>query len=419
MSYQYKYKEKYESFDNKLLKKHAIWIKVTGAYVAEPTPGIYGLDDKEVIMSNDATSLYPTSEILSNIGYETLWGRIYDVGIIDNVINLLLNIEKQKNINILPQAVSAFENAFKNLLKNYTKIKSVSNKSEFIEVNLITLTYFFEKIAYFISSKGNLSNIWNPETDEEYFLLKSYFFPLVESIHRISDKNRGYSKVIIDWVYHHELFDEKYKNKYIFYFENINSTKTKFKYIKGSDFETTFSKYLLNPYGTVFLKHKTKLAYTVQENISGLSRRKKIKNPMLCLNGLVSNFDLLDENDLKIFLDKKENEFKLTEEEIRQLYSKIDKDEGTIKWRIDSLKDFVFQKKYNDKESLKNYLDTRAQQLDNVQLGIKVTLNSGYGINGLISYVYANPLVANSITTTGKIYGIKTFQRAVIEELGY
>ena len=55
----------------KEIKKYGAWLRVQGAYVGEPTPDIYGLAENEVISSNDATSLYPTSEILSNIGYET------------------------------------------------------------------------------------------------------------------------------------------------------------------------------------------------------------------------------------------------------------------------------------------------------------------------------------------------------------
>ena len=120
-----------------------------------------------------------------------------------------------------------------------------------------------------------------------------------------------------------------------------------------------------------------------------------------------------------------QNIYKLSPEQLELVYKYVDKKEDTIKWRVSTLKDFEFNTlarlSKDDPEwniqVLNKFLITRSQQLNNVQLGIKVTLNSGYGILGLMSFQYSNPLLANSITNGGKIVGIKTFQQIAINTI--
>jgi DNA polymerase elongation subunit (family B) len=50
-------------------------------------------------------------------------------------------------------------------------------------------------------------------------------------------------------------------------------------------------------------------------------------------------------------------------------------------------------------------------QKDSESNGVKVTLNSGFGIFARANWNYGNALIANSITNAGKIYGIKLFQQ--------
>ena len=401
------------------IKKNACHLKVMGAFVQDPNPGVYGLEDNVIIMSNDASSLYPTIEILLNIGYETLFGRIYDVGIIDNLIKLLKAVEQNRNKGdaVKNQAIAAFTNAMQLLIKNYTSRKSVQNKKEFTNVNLNLALKFFTKIMNFILEGNSLESIFKPQSDKEYFLLKSNFYPLLEIINWLSEKNKGYSQLLIDYIYHPKMFYQKYAGKDIYLFTNINSTKVNFIKLNTLNIDDYLLNYVLSPYGVLFYKHNDKLAFAVQENIKGLKRRKKVKNAMLCIEGIINNFSNLTEKEINIFLNKKSN-FILTEEELEAIFKKIDeKNPAVIPWRIASLKDFEFEKKFDSKETLLSYLNLRAQQLNNVQLGIKVTLNSGYGITGLITYQWSNPLLGNSITNGGKIYGIKTFQQVAVQTI--
>ena len=402
------------------IKKNACHLKVMGAFVQDPNPGVYGLEDNVIIMSNDASSLYPTIEVLLNIGYETLFGRIYDVGIVDNLIKLLKAIEQNadKGEIVKTQAVNAFTNALQLLIKNYFTRKSVQNKKEFTKVNTELALNYLNKIINYLLEGNKLENIFKPQTDREYFLLKSNFYPLLEIINWLSEKNKGYSQLLIDYIYHPKTFYQKYAGKDIYLFTNINSTKVNFITLNTQNIDDYLLNYVLSPYGVLFYKHNDKLAYTVKENIAGLKRRKKVKNAMLCIEGIIDNFGALTEKELNIFLNKKEKKFKLTEEELEIIFRKVDeKNPKVIPWRIASLKDFEFDKNYHDKDSLFAFLKLRAQQLNSVQLGIKVTLNSGYGITGLITYQWSNPLLGNSITNGGKIYGIKTFQQVAVQTI--
>ena len=398
------------------IKKYGAWLRVQGAYVGEPTPDIYGLVDNEVISSNDATALYPTSEVLSNIGYETLSGRVYDVGILDNLLNLFMSIEgaykaKKDKSMVFNQAFNAFSSSIKNLIINYTKRKSVQNKKEFTDTNTKSLNNFFINITEAVLNGIKLEDIFTPKTDYDYFLLKSNLFPLFESVNWLSEKNKGYSDVIVNFVFHQSNFDTKYKNKKFIIFTDINSTKTQLHYLDINGIREIFKNLFLNPYGTLYYKHKDKLAYTVQQNMEGLKRRRVVKNAMLCLEGIATNWKKLNNKEKSIFL-RNEN-FKLTEEEITIIYKKVDGEdfEKNKAWRIKSIKDFEFLGPIKNFDEAFAFIVLREQQLDSNQSGIKVTLNSGYGILGLITFIYSNPLIANSITTCGKIYGIKLFQK--------
>ena len=67
--------------------------KTLGAFVQQPNPTIVGIAENKVISSIDAKSLYPTIMALMNIGYDTLYARVYDPEIVEPLLNLL---EKSK-----------------------------------------------------------------------------------------------------------------------------------------------------------------------------------------------------------------------------------------------------------------------------------------------------------------------------------
>jgi len=290
------------------------------------------------------------------------------------------------------------------LLKNYSTTHNVKNKKE---AELVTTEYYCELLTKIINYDGKLDDIYTPIDDKTYYLLRSCFFPLIESISWLSPQNKGFSQITIDYIFYPEIFENKYSSKKSYLFTNYNSVKLNFKILDKDELVNKyFKKYLLNSYGTLFYTHSEKLAFEVQLIINGLAERRIVKNKMLVLDAIIAKYNSCPSIKKAFlepvkFLDKKTADIILTE---------IEDDQPRQK-RIQSLIDIDFEgKSFTDPDKLLTYLNIRKDQFNSNQNGIKVSLNSGYGILGMISYEFSDPLSANSITNAGKIFGIKVFQ---------
>ena len=403
------------SFDTKIQKENSFHLKVRGAYVQTPVPSVVGLDDYEVVSSDDAEALYPTTQAFSNISPDTLYGRVYDTATIQNLIKLIqkaFQYKKQAGLeNMLKQVMPSFKNALEVLLKTYYKTdgKSVKNKTDSFN---FSMEFYPNLLQTILSYEGELEDIFSPTTDKQYILLRSYFYPLVESIAWLSPQNKKYNQLVIDYIFYEDLFYTKYANKEIYIFENFNNTKIKFKIIDIQELEEVyFKRFLLNPLGTLFYTHDEKLSEEVELIFKALDDRRLIKNGMLALNAINKNIDKV-EYIKKLFLTEygSTGVNYLTEEDIVTIFTELD-NLDYIETRITSMKELFFEgKSFDSYQELKKYLKTYEEQLNGFQNGIKVTLNSGYGILGMITFEFADPLCGNSITTAGKILGTKLFQ---------
>lgn len=386
------------------IKAFACHLKTMGAYVQQPVPAIVGLSDYQAIGSQDAKSLYPTIMVLGNIGYDTLWGRVYDFNIVGKIIQYIEHSFKNKKD--IPAAVAGFENALKLLLKTYTTNNDIMKKGEFIE---FTTSYYPKLFKTIISYRGNIEDIYSPRDDETYFLLKSCLFPILETISWLHENNRGYNGTIIDWVFYNESFMEKHKSNTIIILENINSVKTQLKKYNVDQIPTIFNNYLLNPYGTIFYKHDDKKSFEVDLILQGMADRGFIKNQGLILKAITQNWSSIQE-ELKKGLfcsDKIDN---LIANKIIEIVG--DSDAGIKSSQSESLESIIFNTDSMDNEDqLLKHLKLIVAQKDSESDGVKVTLNSGYGIFAMATWNYGNALIANSITNAGKIYGIKLFQQ--------
>jgi hypothetical protein len=130
---------------------------------------------------------------------------------------------------------------------------------------------------------------------------------------------------------------------------------------------------------------------------------------MLVLNAIASQMSNLSENTINFF--KHDGEHKLTREQANQILDDINDPENR-EWRIGALTEITFPGNLNQ---VNLFIALRAAQLDIVQLGIKVSMNSGYGIFAMATWVFANSLIGNSFTCAGKIFGIKLFQKISVD----
>jgi len=397
------------------IKRLAAHLKTLGAYVQAPKPQLIGLSDYQVVGSQDAKSLYPTIMVLLNIGYDTLRGRLYDYDIVGNLYNMLLKVFeiKKERDDTVEIATNNFKGALRNLAKDYTnREKLKESKKEFIE---FTTDFYGECFRKIVNYNGSFEEILTPHNDETYYLLKSALYPLFEAFTWISPRNKGYSTIIIDHVFYNSTFDEKYKDKKFIFFENINSSKTQVKIYNLEEFHTNVSsKYILNPYGTVFDKHDDNKSFEVDLILGGMSDRGYVKNQMLIIEAIVQNWGKLSQIQQAAFILDHEKLNPVIAEEVISLVGASD--EKTKKWQLNNLLSITFETVVTE-EKLNARLELAASQRNSKSNGIKVTLNSGYGIYGMATWNYGNNLIANSITTGGKIYGIKLFQQVASNKL--
>lgn len=411
-------------------KNYALHLSTMGAFVQQPNPCIVGVSEDEIIMSCDAKSLYPTIMALLNIGFDTLYGRIYDEDIIEPVYNLLsfYYAEKHKpGQTLLRNSIyDQFFNGFKTLLMNYCNKEKPQGIKELTENNLNIYSTLLNRLLDF---NGTLDNLFNPKTDYEYFLLKSCFFPMIEFMNWTSSKNKKYSRTVIDRVFHNEtdliindkayrtnVYYNEYKSKKFFIFTDINSVKTKFQVLNFEEAEKILSNYLLNPYGTIYFNQHQKKSFSVDIILNDMKGRATVKNKMLILEAIEANWDSLDNDEKNGFvLDNK----KVNERIAYSIIQKVgDTDEKRRNWQLEVLCsiDFSFDnssyKNASDKHSnLKYQMKILIEQYNVKQNGIKTSLNSDYGIYAMVTWEFANFLISNSITTGGKVLGTNLFQQ--------
>lgn len=401
------------------VKDLAAHLRTMGAYVQAPNPQIVGLSNKQVIGSQDAKSLYPTIMVLLNIGYDTLRGRIYDfktVGKIFNVIRQVFDKKKEfpdKIDSLINGVMYSLNSAISNVATDYTRREKMkASKKDFLN---FTSDFYGECIRKILVYDGSFEDIMTPINDETYYLLKSALYPLLEAINWISPHNKGYSSTIIDHVFYNETFDEKYKDEQFIIFSEINSCRTTCKVLNFKEFkEQIATKFILNPYGTYFDKHDDSKSFEVDLILGGMDDRSFVKNQMLIIDAIVENWKKLSPHIQASFvLDNKKLPDHIAEEVIKLVG---DSDPGVADWQLKNLKSIQFDTILSE-DKLKERLELAASQRKSKSNGIKVTLNSGYGIYGMATWNYGNNLIANSITSGGKIYGIKLFQQIASNKL--
>ncbi len=392
------------------IKKFAFHLKTAGAYVMDPKSSIVGLDENTVIASSDAAALYPTVGVFSNLGYDTLRDRIYDTSIVAQIIGLIERVDKNKQDNpeFIQSAVFGFKNALAGMLTDYFKRKKVPNKKEATE---FTLAYYPLLLERLLRYNGSIEDIYKPKTDKEYYLLKSCLYPILETISWLSPQNKGYSKTIVDFIFFNDSFNSNHKSFFIF--REINSTKTTFEKFDNIGIREVFKDRILNSYGTLYDLHSSKLSYDVELLQDALSRRRIVKNQMLVLDAVAAQYINLTKDIQSYFYNPEEGKY-LSRNQANDILDNI-KDDQPREFRINSLTGVEFE--LNKDNKALPYIQLRSSQLNVFQLGIKVALNSGYGIFAMPTWLYASPLIGNSFTNAGKVYGTKLFQAISINIL--
>jgi len=396
------------AFDINDIRKFFFALSVKGAYVqTAPEKGrLVGLEDDQFILSIDATSLYPSAMILNNISEETFYGRVYDEVIVDKFMNLLKATLSEQ---VSPQqATNMIEQAFMMQFTEFTKREKINKQKETVAFNVKYCTHLFSRIA---NSQEKFEDILQPKTERQYRLLKSYLHPILEAITWTNPNNRGYNNTIVNWVFFPEEFENTINGAWVI--ENIYSFKTSLTYYNKKELaENIFNKYLLNPWGVLFIKHADKLAEDIRKIIESMSSRKVIKDEMLVLGQLLAN--ILEGNQAARDLASKLMLNKFDEID-NELIVAAGIDKIMHEKKIAKIEQLSFAELHAIGDILLESLETATSEKNLGQNARKVYMNSGFGIKGLISFIFSAPLLGNAITSAGKIYGIKVAQNVTAQ----
>ena len=386
------------------VKQFTFGIKVRGAYVQQPESArLIGIDAHRSIASVDASSLYPSIMILSNISEETLVARLYDLEIVGKFFDLLKQA-LQADANTKTQIKHVFADALQQQFQMFVKKEKPAKQKETLQINVEYYSRIFNTI---IDSGYSFDQICEPVDDRSYYLLKSYLHPLLEALTWTSPYNRGYNNTLVKRAYFPEAY-EKVKGAWIL--DNIYSTRTKLIFLDKKALDEYLDRYLLNPFGTIFYRHKTKLAQDVHFLMQALDMRSHIKSEMIVLGQLITNIENGNEDALTFAKYLMNQEFDRIDQDL------IEK-AGLAK--------ILREKKIDDISSLQIVInDDIIKSVETTiffknlkQLAAKIFANTSFGIKGLLTFQFAAPILGNSITTGGKIYGIKLAQAAAAHVL--
>ena len=410
----------YVSFQKKEIQKLGIHTRTQGAFVQEPIPSVVGLASNEVMASVDAKSLYPTTMVNGNIGYDTLFARVYDSHIVGQQIAFMQQIfnKRAQDPSTIVKGFDAFKKNLRAMLDDYTAKKQVSNAGELKKFAADYYSVLFYKIVTF---RGQLENIFRPQTDEEYVLCKSCLYPLLEAYTFISKKNLGYNNTCCNYLFRYPDFKRMYSNEKFYLFDNINSTKTRFLILDYQQFVDYYAtKFNINPHGTLFYKHYDLKSFEVDNVLNGMASRKVVKDQGLVLGALYKSWDLLTVDEKKIFYD---TQGKIDNMMANVIIEKIG--DVSAKGREKQVKSLL-QIDFSFKEMVDKEIQLSGKDMDKIlrklindveeykmayQDGEKTSLNTGYGLYAMVNWDWSNSLVANSITSGGKIMGLKLFQQ--------
>ncbi len=223
-----------------------------GAYVKDAHAQVLTSKDG-ILIDLDASSLYPSMIIQSNISFDTLYGRIIDplcYKFITHLEQFLVQKKKLPNQTLPIQTyTSIFEMAGK-----YTEKLKPQNKGEYLQNCYLIAGYLLRKIEY---CNKTLDQLFAPEFIDEYIILKRYFITLLDLFDDIHPSSKEYNSFCNDYLLNNETPKDI---EYLYIIENVlqpalNIKKVPIKsfanYIKEKNLMVTLS-------GCLFYKHDVK-----------------------------------------------------------------------------------------------------------------------------------------------------------------
>jgi len=236
-----------------------------GAYVKNPTPKV--INNGSVIIDLDATSLYPSMILQSNISFDSYYGRILPTCTYKLLNILEQSIGKTKISDVIYQNIQS-------LILDYVDRESIDKKKENSGVLYYIILYLIQKLQ---DSKLNMDQIYNPSTTQESLVLKNILIPLIDVLNLIHPENLKYSKFAYDYFFlDTKEFIKLYNDMYILH--NAGESNTYISKISIYDGIEFIKNYYLTLAGTLFLKHDVHTGLFANFLVEMGDMRKKYKD---------------------------------------------------------------------------------------------------------------------------------------------
>lgn len=221
---------------------NSIITKFPGAFVKETSGEI--INDGSMIIDLDATSMYPSIILQSNISFDSYRARLIPPA----CYTTLKLLEQYLGVKPYPPslAASAMKAAF-----DYVDREKIASKEE-----TGTKIYYIIMTLFDTLAKHNipLQKIYNPTTSQESILLKTVLTPLLDIMNTIHPQSQKYNTLAYDYVYlDYAQFKAKYPFIYILY--NPNESNTHIKCLPTDEAISYIKTLVLTFAGTLFTKH--------------------------------------------------------------------------------------------------------------------------------------------------------------------
>ncbi len=219
----------------------SIITKFNGAYVKEPKAQIR----KGTVIDLDATALYPSKIIESNIGFDSYRARI-----INPIIYKVLN-QLEIHIGIKPMSPLIYNNIFQ-FINDFAEAKSVPSKLKYKRICYYTTGFLLNKL---IEANVPMIKIYNPTTDYESYLLQFYLLPLLDIFNTVHPHRDVFNNFVYEYVFGNES-DLASRYPILYIVNNTNSANQEILRLTTAETLEFISKYSLTICGTMFTKHQ-------------------------------------------------------------------------------------------------------------------------------------------------------------------
>lgn len=223
-----------------------------GAYVKDARAQVLTSKDG-ILIDLDASSLYPSMIIQSNISFDTFYGRIIDPLCYKFITHIEQFLEKKRKGAVQSLPIQTYVFLYE-LVVNFVEKLKPQNKTDYTQYCYLIAAYLLKKIE--LSSK-TLNEIFESDSINDYILLKKYFITLLDLFDDLHPESKEYNSFCNSYLLNNELPEDL---QYLYIIENILQPTVQIKKIKSVDFADYIKEknLILTLSGCLFYKHEIK-----------------------------------------------------------------------------------------------------------------------------------------------------------------